>query len=758
MALNGESAGVEDDEQDGSDRNATVSRSPVSTATEHDRPTSRSDLNSEQQLESTHSVDEDKSLDRSHDRSLSDDSRHDGGTPPLCKNGVLDLSRRGLSQLDRKYRKEYSIVKKLIIRNNRFKNVAGFDMFKQCVQVDATDNQLHKLSSFLPLAKALKALFLSNNKITSIDCLRSFINLETLDISCNCIESVPAALDNPRLSRLDLSSNNIASLPDISRLRSLTHLDISSNRISSLKGIVFPKYLLTFNVASNYIDDLTEFMRLLPLERLESISLANNPCISSSSFDHRIYILSILPSLQDIDGFVVSEEEQLKGEWLYSQGKGRSFKPDTGSHTALVKYLERYCPYDVDGKLVSTLDQSIVKVMEKRREMLNHSGIDDDSSQSLSLHSPYRAWTAQLEGKENRIPSSISARSPYSSTPHRNVPITSRPTSHFEPLSRTSTMDSVDSSTTVTLVAAVLGSQENSKGTASTATTARVERVIRGPSQERAARLDDDGDSKQDSVEFEESQQIATKNCRKSSESTDRCRDPGSKPERNTTRERSIEHSRYRPSPTPVVTDISIDMGPSKSKNKNDHFENSMLRRVMSLEDRVSVLSEENDNLTRINDELSRLLVEMADKFSNDVKSLKSELESMKEARYPEPCNLRVARELSDGCFEIVWDLPMVKCYKVLTNGIESGVVKAPNNAARISDVDPEVEISIQLQPRCSVGIYNYCCDKVEVSLILRWTEDALSGNWSKENPNKMSRADLLAEMKLRLAAQKEVK
>ncbi|XGW20274.1 hypothetical protein V3C99_003802 [Haemonchus contortus] len=718
MALDSESAGEEDDAQDRSDRNATVSRSPVSTATEQDRPTPRSDLNSERHLESTHSIDEDKSLDRSQDRSFSDDSRHEGETPPLCKNGVLDLSRRGLSQLDRKYRKEYSIVKKLIIRNNRFKNVAGFDMFKQCVQVDATDNQLHKLSSFLPLAKALKALFLSNNKITSIDCLRSFINLETLDISCNCIESVPAALDNPRLSRLDLSSNAIASLPDISRLRSLTRLDISSNRISSLKGIVFPKYLLTLNVASNYIEDLTEFMRLLPLERLESISLANNPCISSSSFDHRIYILSILPSLQDIDGFVVSEEEQLKGEWLYSQGKGRSFKPDTGAHPALVKYLERYCPFDVDGKLVSTLDQSIVKVMEKRREMLNHSGMDDESSQSLSLHSPYRAWTAQLEGKENRIPSSsgdesfFSARSPYSSTPHRNVPITSRPASHFEPLSRTSTMDSVDSSTTVTLVAAVLGSQENSKGTASTATTARVERVIRGPSQERATRLDDDCDSKQDSGEFEESQQAASKNCRISAESVDHCRDPGGKPERSTTRERSTEvkkhsttrersteHSRYRPSPTPVVTDISIDMGPSKSKNKNDHFENSMLRRVMSLEDRVSVLSEENDNLTRINDELSRLLVEMADKFSNDVKSLKSQLESMKEARYPEPCNLRVARELSDGCFEIVWDLPMVKCYKVLTNGIESGVVKAPNNAARISDVDPEVEISIQLQP-----------------------------------------------------------
>ncbi|KAK6031050.1 hypothetical protein OSTOST_02801 [Ostertagia ostertagi] len=137
-------------------------------------------------------------------------------------------------------------------------------------------------------------------------------------------------------------------------------------------------------------------------------------------------------------------------------------------------------------------------------------------------------------------------------------------------------------------------------------------------------------------------------------------------------------------------------MGPSRSRDNRD--ENSIVRRVMCLEDRVSALAEENENLTRINDELSRLLVEMADRFSKDVNILKSELESVKAAQNPEPCNLRVARELDNGCFEIVWDLPMVKCYKVLTNGVESGVVRAPNNAARISDVESGVEIHVQLQ------------------------------------------------------------
>ncbi|WKX91037.1 hypothetical protein Q1695_009681 [Nippostrongylus brasiliensis] len=611
----------------------------------------------------------------SQDCSFSDDSRCEE-PPPAVRNGVMDLSRRGISRISRKFRKEYACVKKLIISGNRFSNISGLDMFAHCSQVDAADNQLHKLSSFLPLANNVTALLLSNNAITNIDCLRTFRNLQTLDVSCNDIEAIPAALDNPRLSRVDLSANAISTLPDLTRLVSLRELDVSGNKITTLKNAVFPKSLLSLNICSNQIEDLTEFLRLLYLE-LDSISLANNPCISNPSFDYRIYILSVLPSLQDIDGFIISEEEQLKGEWLYSQGKGRSFKPDTGSHSQLVAYLERHCPFDTGGRLVSALDQSLVKVMEKRRELLNNSGIDDDSSQSLSLHSPYRAWTAQLEGKENQFPSSsadegntshdssrrvrsATARVPHSSTPSRAATMTSRACSQFEPLSRTSTMDSVDSSSTVTLIPAV---KNNFQGTPPTATTARVDQRSQTFLQDR---LDDD--LRRNYERGEETQEV-----------------------------NHGQHNPFRPSPTPIVADISIDMGSTRNRERGDH-ENRMAQRLAQLEDRVCALAEENENLTRINDELSQLLVEMSGKFLSDVNSLRAELDSMRSTCRPQPCNVRVARDLGGGSFEIIWDLPIVKCYKVITNGVESGTVRAPNNAARISDVEPDVELSVQLQ------------------------------------------------------------
>ncbi|KIH52620.1 leucine Rich repeat-containing domain protein [Ancylostoma duodenale] len=554
-----------------------------------------------------------------------------------------------MSSIDRKYRKDYANVRKLIISTNRFQNVSGLDMFRNCVLV------------------------------------------------------IPSTLDNRRLSRIDLSSNSLTSLPDLSKLTSLTHLDVSSNQISSFKlmekiskessslnslvgvckitleTVVFPGSLLTLNVSSNNIDDLTEFMRLLPLEKLESISL---------------------------------------GEWLYSQGKGRAFKPDTGAHLSLVKYLEKYCPFDVEGKLVSSLDQSVVKAMEKRREMLSSSAYEDDSSHSLSLHSPYRAWTAQLEGKENQIPSSsadesgasrsISARIPTSSTPARQPSMTARSSSRFEPPSRSSTMESVESSSTVTLVPAAKGHQEEQHGTSSTATTARVDRSGRLYLRERIIQLEQDGETNetQQHQHIQHVEQADQRRCRDSigiSQTVERPTARASAGRRSSefvAPQRSHAKPRAaRPSPVPVVTDISMDMGP-RGSHRVQRDESEVLQRLSCLEERVLQLSVQNENLTRINDELSGLLVEMTNKFRSDINSLRAQLAevSLETTHRPDPCNLRVAREMSDGCYEIIWDMPLVQCYKVLTNGVESGIVRAPNNAARISDVEPGTELRVQVQ------------------------------------------------------------
>jgi len=62
----------------------------------------------------------------------------------------------------------------------------------------------------------------------------------------------------------------------------------------------------------------------------------------SSGFDYRPFLLNWVMSVKIIDGYVVSPIESLKAEWLYSQGKGRSFR--VGDQLLLAQYLSQTCP------------------------------------------------------------------------------------------------------------------------------------------------------------------------------------------------------------------------------------------------------------------------------------------------------------------------------------------------------------------------------------------------------------------------------
>lgn len=92
----------------------------------------------------------------------------------------------------------------------------------------------------------------------------------------------------------------------------------------------------------------------------------------------------------------------LLGEWLYSHGKVRQFKPGNNAGKALAEYLTKHCPLNVpDCKLSDVFDVKLKKVIEKRREYHRLSGSSDvDVSESL---------------KENRFPSPMSPRTTVSS-------------------------------------------------------------------------------------------------------------------------------------------------------------------------------------------------------------------------------------------------------------------------------------------------------------------------------------------------------
>lgn len=55
----------------------------------------------------------------------------------------------------------------------------------------------------------------------------------------------------------------------------------------------------------------------------------------------------------------------LKAEWLYSQGKGRSYRP--GQHIQLVQYLATVCPLISSYGLQTEEDAKLEKILSKQR-------------------------------------------------------------------------------------------------------------------------------------------------------------------------------------------------------------------------------------------------------------------------------------------------------------------------------------------------------------------------------------------------------
>ena len=58
-----------------------------------------------------------------------------------------------------------------------------------------------------------------------------------------------------------------------------------------------------------------QFLHLVPLEQLKSLSVMGNECVSAHriTYDYRPYLVCCCVGLQEIDGFAVSDFEQMKG-------------------------------------------------------------------------------------------------------------------------------------------------------------------------------------------------------------------------------------------------------------------------------------------------------------------------------------------------------------------------------------------------------------------------------------------------------------
>ncbi|XP_027146912.1 centrosomal protein of 97 kDa isoform X2 [Larimichthys crocea] len=258
----------------------------------------------------------------------------------------------------------------LILDRNHIMKLDHLERNPGLQQLSVASNRLVRMMGVSRLTE-LRVLNLPNNSIGYIEGLRDLPHLEWLNLSGNNIKVIEQLNNCVSLQHLDLSDNNISTIGDLTKLVALKTLLLHGNSITTLRTVPahLPAHLSILSLAENEIRDLNEVSYLAPLHDMEQLSIMNNPCVMATpslpGFDYRPYIMSWCLSLKVLDGYVVSQKEGLKAEWLYSQGKGRSYRP--GQHVQLVQYLATVCPLTSSPALETAEDAKLEKILSKQR-------------------------------------------------------------------------------------------------------------------------------------------------------------------------------------------------------------------------------------------------------------------------------------------------------------------------------------------------------------------------------------------------------
>ncbi|XP_070568544.1 serine-rich adhesin for platelets-like isoform X2 [Ptychodera flava] len=285
---------------------------------------------------------------------------------------VKDLSSRGLKRIERSQStSSEQHCTTLILDKNAVSKIENLECYESLQQLSISNNRLVRMNGVARL-HTLRVLNLPNNSIQSIEGLRELFDLEWLNLSGNSIKNIENLSTNLRLRHLDLSDNSIATISDISNLSNLKTLLLHGNILTSLRSIpaYFPTGIEILSLAENEITDLNEVSYVSCLLSLQQLSIMNNPCVLMTNadghgFDYRPYAINWCLKLKILDSLPVSQKESLKAEWLYSQGKGRNYRP--GQHAQLVEYLSHVSPLTMSSDLQSQQDEKLNKILSKRQ-------------------------------------------------------------------------------------------------------------------------------------------------------------------------------------------------------------------------------------------------------------------------------------------------------------------------------------------------------------------------------------------------------
>uniref|UniRef100_A0A182JQH8 Centrosomal protein of 97 kDa n=1 Tax=Anopheles christyi TaxID=43041 RepID=A0A182JQH8_9DIPT len=319
---------------------------------------------------------------------------------------TLDLAKKCLKKVPKM--EDAQQYKVLILDDNELQKIDNIDSYLKIEKLSLCKNQLLRMYGVCRL-HCLRELNLSYNGILTIEGLKDLVYLTHLNLECNNIKTIEHLNTNINLQYLNLSENSITSVSDISYLKNLKELFLNGNRISHLRQCDkhIPQSLETLTLAKNNITDLNEICTLSHLNSLNSITIADNPCVQMAGnvigFDYRPFVLNWCMSVKHIDGFVVTAIESLKAEWLYSQGRGRQFR--IGEQIGLARYLSSVCPLSgeaLENQNERKLRLILSKAQQHQRQLQEQTTLGSDGANQSANNSPS---SLRRKGQTTRIQS-----------------------------------------------------------------------------------------------------------------------------------------------------------------------------------------------------------------------------------------------------------------------------------------------------------------------------------------------------------------
>ncbi len=155
---------------------------------------------------------------------------------------------------------------------------------------------------------SIKIIYLNINKLTNLNYLDQFTDLEEIYLQNNKLKNLPSFVIS-NLRKLDISNNNLISLKGILHLKNLIYLNTENNYINNLNMQEFIELqeLAEFNISGNNIYNLKECISLKNMKKIFNLDLSGNEVCNFNDF--RITMIFYMPRLKILNRNTIDKNE-----------------------------------------------------------------------------------------------------------------------------------------------------------------------------------------------------------------------------------------------------------------------------------------------------------------------------------------------------------------------------------------------------------------------------------------------------------------